>query len=176
MFAYHEFNISKFVNIDKQVFDNNKGFINYRIETRETAMKIWKDHILLGAGPGMFGGVVSVKYSSDIYKQYSITHDTKQQLNEVRSIDQFWPQILAELGVVGSVTFIVMLISLVIILLILRIWATSDEVGGLFSGLVVITVLIFIYSLYTGLNITSILFTYSAFVGMGLGCEIPHYK
>jgi hypothetical protein len=176
MFYYHEFNMSRFVNIDKQVFDSNTGFLNYRMETRDTAMNIWKDHKLLGAGPGMYGGVVSVKFRSDIYDQYSLSKDTMQQLVEVGSIDQFWPQALAELGIVGSVTFVAVLISLIIILLILRIWATSDEVGGLFSGLVVITILICIYSLYTGLNITSILFTYSAFVGMGVGSESPYYK
>jgi hypothetical protein len=176
MFSYHEFNISKFMNIDKQVFDSNKGFAFYRADTKNTAMSIWKDHVLLGAGPGMFGGVVSVKYKSDIYEQYSFSKDTKRLIFEVGSIDQFWPQALAELGIIGSAAFVLILISLIIILLILRIWATSDEVAGLFVGLVVITVLIFIYSLYTGLNITSILFTYSAFVGMGVGSESPYYK
>jgi hypothetical protein len=176
MFSYHEFNMAKFVNIDKQVFESNTGFVNYRTDAKKTAMDIWKDHVLLGAGPGMYGGVVSVKYKSDIYERYSFSRDTKRLLFEVGSIDQFWPQVLAELGIIGSATFVVILISLIIILLILRIWATSEEVGGLFSGLVVITVLIFIYSLYTGLNITSILFTYSAFVGMGVGSESPYYK
>jgi hypothetical protein len=176
MFFYHEFNISKFMNIDKQVFESNTGFVNYKIDAKKTAMNIWKDHFLLGAGPGMFGGVVSIKYKSDVYEQYNLSRDTKQLIFEVGSIDQFWPQALAEMGIIGSAAFVSILISLVIILLILRIWATSDEVGGLFTGLVVITILIFIYSLYTGLNITSILFTYSAFVGMGVGSENPYYK
>jgi len=141
--------------------------IPYRVYAREKAMEVWKDHIVFGVGPGMFGGVVSVIFESPVYEEYDFI--AIGLLSRYRSLDQFWPQVLAELGIIGTLSFAGLLISLLITFLILRHRATSDEMKGLSTGLATFIIVMFIYFIGNGLNITPILFTYSAFVGMGLG-------
>jgi hypothetical protein len=70
------------------------------------------------------------------------------------------------MDIIGAVSFSALLVSLFILLLILRRRSTIDEIKGLFLGLIII-----IYTSISGLNITSILFTFTAFVGMGMGCS-----
>lgn len=178
MFAVHEYEISEFVSMEKQELQKNNPFFDFRLSAKKIAGEIWNDHFLIGAGPGMFGGIVSIKFDSKLYQEYNFPLEMKHYLKATGSIDQFWPQLMAELGIIGVLSFVLLFIVLVIILVILRIWATSDEIGGLFTALAVFTVLIFIYSGFTGLNRTSILFTYSAFIGIGIGCaNINHnYK
>ena len=58
-----------------------------------------------------------------------------------------------------------------IIIFALRQQATSEELKGLFTGLATSIIIILIYLFGSGLNIAPVLFTYCAFVGMGLGCS-----
>ena len=88
-----------------------------------------------------------------------------------RSLDQFWPQALAELGSVGALLFAGFLLSVLICLFVLGKRAGYEDARGLFTGLAGASLLIFVYTMGSGLNETFFLFTYSAFVGMGLGYE-----
>ena len=168
------FSMSPLSKFDMTEGQKQRGFITYRVYTRDKAMEIWKDHPLLGVGPGMFGGVVSIKTQSPVYEEYNFM--AMPLLKAYSGLDKFWPQVLAEMGIIGTVVFAGLLISLFITLFILRQWATSDEMRGLFTGLAAFVIVIFIYLLGSGLNITSILFTYCAFVGMGLGCGGDSHK
>ncbi len=143
--------------------------VSYRVYAREKAMEVWKDHPSWGVGPGMFGGVVSVIFKSPVYEEYDFI--ATWVLEKYRSLDQFWPQVLAEMGIIGAVGFAGLFISLFVIFYIARQQAASDEVKELFTGLTIFTIVILIYCLGLGLNITSILFTFSAIAGMGLGCS-----
>ncbi len=145
------------------------GSPSYRFYARGQAIEVWKDNPLWGVGPGRFGGVVSVIFKSPVYKKYDFT--SVVLLQRYRSIDQFWPQVLAEMGIIGVVGFAGLFIALFTILFILRRRVTSDEMKGLLTGLVIFTIVILIYLLGSGLNITAVLFTFSAFAGMGLGCS-----
>lgn len=143
---------------------------SYRAYTRGKAVKIWQDHPLLGVGPGMYGGVISIKYQSPIYDKYNFQGMIKEYLETFKGIDQFWPQILAEVGIVGFACFIWLFVLLAIMLFILRRKTFSHEIKGLYTGLLTYIIVILIYTWGSGLNITENLFTYSAFVGIGLGC------
>jgi len=168
--------ILKYLDIDRQLLlYGNEGLISFRNTAKYTAINIWKDHFLFGAGPGTYGGIVSIKYNPALYREYNLSRDFMEYANSLGSIDQFWPQILAECGIIGTLSFAALFVALIFVMLILKIWFSSEEVSGLFTGLIIVTIIIFIYSLYTGLNITSILFTYSAITGMAIGSESQHY-
>jgi hypothetical protein len=163
---------SKDANI--QNLENN---FQYRVLSRKVASTIWKDHFLLGGGPGIFDTfVVTESRQINLQKTYHLPNEKKKYFTLIESLDKFWLRILAELGIVGGISFALLLILLIIILTVLRIWATSVEVGGLFTGLALFTVVILICSVGSDMNIVPILFTYSAFVGMGIGSESPYHK
>jgi O-antigen ligase len=148
-----------------------RGFITYREYTQHKAIEVWKDHSFWGVGPGMFGGVVSVMFQSPVYEEYNFSRGPKNLLERWKSIDQFWPQVLAEMGIIGTVAFAGFFITLFITFFMLRQRATSEEMRGLFTGLAIFTIVIPIYSLGSPLK-DAVIFTYFAFVGMGLGCLI----
>jgi len=164
------FSISSLSEFDMTEGRKKRGFITYREYTRDKAIEIWKDHPFWGVGPGMFGGAVSVIFKSHFYEEYNFLPMPKSLLKQYQGIDQFWPNLLAEMGIIGIVSFAGLLISLFIAFFVLRKSATSDEMRGLFTGLTIITIVIIIYTFSTTLKLTSLFFTYSAFAGMGLGC------
>jgi O-antigen ligase len=140
-----------------------------RAQTRQTALEVWKDHPELGVGPGMFGGIVAFKSYSYINELYNLNSSYLE--HEVKSIEQFWFQMLAEVGTVGVLLFINFLIFLFIALYQLRIHAFSQDMMSLFSGLIVFIPCMLIVTIGSGVNIAPMLFTYCAFVGMGMGCR-----
>lgn len=143
--------------------------ISYREFALDKAMKIWKDHPIWGSGPGMFGGAIAFKYRSPIYEEYNFWLISER----IHSLDQFWPQVLAETGIVGTGAFIGLIISIFIVIFMAKQLTIYNEIKGLFSGLATFTLIFFvIYTLSGNLNIVSVLFPYCAFIGMGLGCSI----
>ncbi len=135
------------------------------------SLEIWNDSPVLGAGPGMYGGVVSFVFPSPVYEKYDFSKHWYNYMATFRSIDQFWAQILAEMGVVGFIIFPCFLLLL---------WKVSHEgakreqdvfIRGMFKGLSVIPLVIFIYLFGSGLNLVSFLLTYSFFLGMCLSAR-----
>lgn len=62
---------------------------------------------LIGVGPGSFGGVVSVMFESKHYDAWP--ESFQEYIYGIRSIDQFWPQLLAEVGVLGMLFFLMII-------------------------------------------------------------------
>jgi hypothetical protein len=147
----------------------------YQVAVKETAIDIWKDHIIVGAGPGMYGGKVSLLYKSGIYSNYLLSNDVMFHLRRVGDMNQLWFQVLAEMGLAGFISYTLFFIALLIVLLILRIWATSYDSGRLFVGLLIITMIIIVFSLYTGLKSTPLVFTFYAITGLAIGSEKEKY-
>ncbi|MBF0217414.1 MAG: O-antigen ligase family protein [Candidatus Omnitrophica bacterium] len=79
------------------MFDPSERFsrANYLGE----ALNLIRLNPLLGVGPGMYGGPVSVFFNSDVYAKYSLTVPIGT------SIDMFWPHFTAELGVFGAAVY-----------------------------------------------------------------------
>lgn len=142
-------------------------YFDIRAQTQQNALDIWKDHPLTGVGPGMFGGIVASKYNSYIYNEYNVPN--QPYIHKVGGIEQFWFQILAETGIMGTLLFINLIVYLFITLYKLREQTMSQDMKNLFSGLIVFIPCILIYTLGSGINIAPVLFTYCAFVGIGLG-------
>ncbi len=170
MSSLDDFDISKLIE-EKYNEENMRSYnsnpVSYRNFARYKAMTVWKDHPLWGVGPGMFGGAVATKYRSYVYEEYSFLFI----LNWFKTLDQLWPQLMAEMGIIGTVVLAVIFVSLLAVFFISRHLANSDEIRGLFTGLSVFTIIFFIYTFSGSLNIVPVLFTYSALAGMALGCE-----
>ncbi len=119
-----------------------------------------------GTGPGMFGGSVAFNYRSPIYEEYNFT----LIFNWFHSLDQLWPQALAEMGIIGTMALAALFVSLLAVFFISKQRADSDEMRDLFTGLSTFTIILFLYTFSGNLNNVSILFPYCAFAGMSLGC------
>ena len=141
--------------------------IVYRIVARDKGLEVWKDHPLWGVGPGMFGSAVAYKYRSPVYEEYNFT----TVLRWIKSLDQFWPQALAETGLIGTSAFAGLLLVLFIVFAVSARETTSDEIRGFFIGLMTFMVVLNIYSMGGTFNHPVILVTYSALAGMALGCN-----
>ena len=144
----------------------------YRGYTLAKSMEIWKENPLIGVGPGMYGGVVSVMFNSPIYKQYNFSQNWfNYGLRRFRSLDQFLPQILAEMGLIGTLFFMFLLYLLVRIPLRIAFKTADTFKKDLLLGLSVIPLILFVYLFGSGLNLTPFLLTYSALFGMVLGMK-----
>ncbi|MBI4681434.1 MAG: hypothetical protein HY753_09605 [Nitrospirae bacterium] len=153
-----------------QISDARQGVLEggrFREITREKAMTIWKDHILLGRGPGAIQSI----NRSPAYEEYNFGPALKEKIRVWGGIDQFWPIILAEIGVAGAVIFSALFILLFVVIYKSRQEADSDEVKGLFEGLLIYTAIIIVSTISTNLHIRAIFYIYSAFLGMGLGYQ-----
>ena len=132
-------------------------------------MDIWKDYPLLGVGPGMFGGVVAKRSTSPFYEEYNFPSNL---MNSFSDLDQFWPQALAETGVIGTIVFSNVYICLLLAMLMYKKMVLTVELKNYLAGLSMITVFIFFNTFASSLNIVSILYPYCALTGMGLGIAV----
>jgi O-antigen ligase len=140
--------------------------ITYREYARHKALEVWKDHPVWGVGPGMFGGAVATKYISPMYEEYNFT----VILRKIKSLDQLWPQILAETGVIGAALVTGLFSMLFVLFETMRRQTAANDVRGLMSGLSVFTIILIIYTLSGNLNNASLFFPYFAFAGIAFGC------
>lgn len=154
---------------DEMASDNEReGF--FREYTKKKAMEIWKDRPMLGIGPGMFGGKISVITNSHIYEEYNL-EVARNYIKKWSGIDQYWPQVLAEIGIIGFLNFAVFFLIMSMIFFMESQRASLYELKGLFAGLMIVLTIIFIFTLGSGLNFAPLVFTFSAFAGMALGCR-----
>jgi hypothetical protein len=159
--------INNILNLSEPTNGGDLDFNNVRLYSRYKSIEIWKDHPFMGVGPGIFGGIVSLRPNSHIYAEYNFRETV--YINKVGSIEQFWFQIMPEMGIIGALLFINFIIFLFITLYKLREQAMSQDMKNLFSALIVFIPCILIYTIGSGINIAPVLFTYCAFVGMGVG-------
>tara|TARA_Y100000766_G_scaffold246190_1_gene226546 strand:+ start:2978 stop:4114 length:1137 start_codon:yes stop_codon:yes gene_type:complete len=73
----------------------------YRFSWLISSIEMFFNKPIFGYGPGSFGGWVSINYElSPLYELYDIS------TFGISSIDMFWPHILVELGIVGTMAYI----------------------------------------------------------------------
>jgi O-antigen ligase len=72
-----------------------------RVQFVENATPIIRDHPLVGAGPGRYGGAVARTYGSPLYREY-----TAGTVPAGRTVDNFWLHLLVETGVLGALAFV----------------------------------------------------------------------
>lgn len=173
MSTLEDFNISRIANmpgIFKKEKKANIFSVPYREYARGKAMEIWRDHPVWGVGPGMFGGIVSVISHSPYYEEYNFDQEMElvDFLDSWKSLDQFWPQILAEMGIAGTVAFLALLASWMIFFLILIRRRLPDDMEGFFTGLAIFMIMVIIFSFGNPLK-SPVIVLYSALCGMAAG-------
>jgi len=162
------FSIPTFYSITAREIDKSVYFRGYALSK---SLEIFKDHPVWGVGPGMYGGVVSFTFDSPVYQKYSFDKDWLDFIKGFRSLDQFWPQIFAEMGGVGTLFFGFLLFYL------WKVPKKISEISGnefrkkMLSGISVIPIVLVIYLFGSGLNLTPFLLTYSTLLGLMLGME-----
>ncbi len=87
-----------------------------RVVLTYTSLKISMDYFPFGVGFGKFASPVSRDTQSEIYHQYGIDHVygltfdyLKAERNRNFMCDTFWPMILGELGILGTICYLFLL-------------------------------------------------------------------
>jgi len=135
------------------------------------SIEIWKDHPFLGVGPGMYGGVVSLVFHSSIYERYQFSPHWFTFVSSFHSLDQFWPQILAEMGLLGTFFFGALLFVLWKVPKKVALTAKDEFRKRMLLGFSIGPAVLFVYLFGSGLNLTAFLLTYSILLGMVLGMK-----
>jgi O-antigen ligase len=76
-----------------------------RIKFAVNALPIVEDHLLLGVGPGRFGGAAASIFGSPIHAQYG----TDALLTNQKTVDNFWLHMGVEGGLLGTTAFLALL-------------------------------------------------------------------
>ena len=87
---------------------NLGGEGDLRMRFLRDGLPIVSDHLLLGVGPGRYGGAVSSIFPSPIYDEY----DTG--LFRFRTVHNFWLHLLGESGALGTAVFLALMLGLLI--------------------------------------------------------------
>jgi O-antigen ligase len=146
----------------------------YRVYTFFKGLDILKEHPVLGVGPGMYGGVISLMFNSPLYETYPFSPYWRNQLQAYRSLDQFWIQSLVELGIVGTCAFLFILFLLHYLAGNASRKARNDSFTSRFNGgLAYMPLVVGIYLLGSGLNHAAFLLTYTTLFGMALHIADP---
>jgi O-antigen ligase len=142
----------------------------FRKYTIAKSVEVWRDHPLLGVGPGMFGSwITGVTESADVFNKYDFDPLWLAMMTRHRTLDQFWFQLLAETGIVNTFAFVALL--LVLWRITLRRSRLSKDVfrGRLLYGLSAAPVIVATYCFGNVLNVTSVLLTYCVLLGLAWG-------
>ena len=83
-----------------------------RFKFIENAVPIIRDHPVVGAGPGTYGGAVAKSFGSPLYSKY-----TAGVVPTQRTVDNYWLHILVEFGVFGTALLATFLGAIVLQLL-----------------------------------------------------------
>ncbi|WP_024867337.1 O-antigen ligase family protein [Butyrivibrio sp. FCS014] len=85
----------------------------------ETGIQIMKDYFPIGTGFGTFSSHVAAEHYSPVYILYGLIDSAQLSLVEGRSAyyfdDMFWPIIMGQTGIIGTVLYVLMLGALLII-------------------------------------------------------------
>jgi putative inorganic carbon (hco3(-)) transporter len=79
-----------------------------RIRFLTDGLRIIDDNLLLGVGPGRYGGAAATILGSPVYEEY----DT--DLFGFRTVHDFWLHLTGEVGVIGVTVFLAMIVALLI--------------------------------------------------------------
>lgn len=142
--------------------------IPFRVYTVNKSMEIWKDHPIWGVGPGLFGGVVSLICNSHIYRLYDFNPQVISLINEWRAVDQFWPRVLGEIGIVGTLLFIHILILVPIECFIMIRQKNHDDLKKLLTGIAIYLLIVLIMTTGGGISF-SLMYVYYAVAGIVFG-------
>lgn len=140
-----------------------------RLFAYKEAFSLFRNHPVLGVGPGMFGGLASILFNSPYYN-YWPTH-FKDFVFNMGSVDSFWPVILAETGILGFIAYLMIFITLCTWLSNAARWyRTFDDTYMAALGKVArnYTLAVIIMCFFTGLNNPFVTYTFFSLCGIYL--------
>jgi O-Antigen ligase. len=130
------------------------------------AMPILADHLLLGVGPGWYGGAAAAHADSPIYRQYG----TDKLLMFQETVDSFWLHILIEGGILGLAAFISILVAMGVQLIRALSGATGARyvlIAGILAGAAAMSVTT---ATTMGLEANTVAFMFWFLLGIGSLC------
>ncbi len=139
----------------------------YRSFTYFEAIRIFLEHPVFGAGPGMFGGLASVLFRSPYYSEWPTFY--RNMIYNLGSLDAFWPSIFAELGIVGFLAYFCIWIALYRGISRISAWFESradvdlHRIGTVLKNYVIALI---IMCFFTGLNKPFVIYTFFALCGI----------
>ena len=131
---------------------------NVRTYYSEQGWRIFQDKPLLGVGPGRYGGSVSTIWDSPVYTEYGIRFPNEWA--GVVQADVFYPHLFAEIGILGTL-FFALLIARPVLIWIWRLLMESLHWTPLGASLTASLVAIIVGSTggsYLELHLTSIFY------------------
>ncbi|HHD83002.1 MAG TPA: O-antigen ligase domain-containing protein [Bacteroidetes bacterium] len=155
-----------------------KEFTSERYFRRDIIIKsieIWKNHPLMGVGPGMYGGWITEGYNSPVFEKYNFEPRWIKNINRHRTLDNFWFQNLAETGLLGTACFIAILLSLWKFSLREMLLEHDPFRKAMLSGLNAMLIAMVVHLFTTSLNATAFLITYFMLFGMVLGMKSENF-
>ena len=89
----------------KQLSDETYMDVNSNVRTyyTEEGLKLFQENPVIGVGPGRYGGSVATIFPSPVYHEYNIR--SPRAWSGIAQADIFYPHLLAELGLLGSLFF-----------------------------------------------------------------------
>ena len=135
------------------------------------SVEILEDYPFLGVGPGMYGGWITPNFASPVFQKYQFDPQWIEEIEQHRTLDCFWFQHTAETGLLGALSFIILLIVLWRVTRKEALLAKDSFRKGILSAFSVIPIVIIIYLFANVLNVTPFLLTYNILFGMTLGMK-----
>jgi len=139
------------------------------------SIEIWKDHPLVGVGPGMYGGWITDDFSSPVFEKYNFAPRWIESIKRHRTLDNFWFQHLAESGLLGAMCFVALLFGLWKIALREMLLSHDPFRKAMLSGLNAMLIAMVVHLFTTSLNATAFLITYFMLFGMVLGMKSENF-
>jgi len=154
------------------VTDGGKYF---RLFALEEGVRIFSENIYFGSGSGTYGGLASVLFNSSHYDHWSLFF-REEFLYKARSIDQYWIGVLAEMGTIGFILYMLMLIKCyqAINSAIRRVRSNglySPRIAQYGQVLKTFMVPLFVVGFMNGINASMISFVYFGIVGIYVGAS-----
>lgn len=139
----------------------------FRLHAFLSSLDILAENPVTGLGPGMFGGLASVLFESPVYNSWATFY--KKFAYSIRGIDQFWPIIWAETGIIGMLLYAMIFIGIFRYLKQAGQFFKSidkPELAGIGLVLRLYILALVIMGFAGGLNAAFVAYTYFALVGM----------
>ncbi len=127
----------------RQVYERRDLRMKFILE----GLPIINDNLLLGVGPGRYGGAAAKIIPSPVYDEYGTS------LYGFRTVHNFWLHLMGELGVIGTAVFLTMIAGLFLRFLLAARHALSSEfvlLAGAATTILIVTLNNFTEMLFEG--------------------------
>lgn len=154
----------------KEIGEQRKLKLSYfRGYTLKKSLEIWRDHLIFGVGPGMYGDVISFLINSPIYEEYNFDPFFLGFAKIGKGLDQFYPVILAESGSFSLLLYLMFFILLIKISLLLSRKFSTEFEKKLAKGLANVPIILLILLTVKSINMSYFLLPYFSLLGMLIG-------